>query len=78
MLALIFPAGGFVLFIPWRLAAERGADFQNRKNKGDYQSIALTLSIRGVRFQKDGYAPAIGLCRDSIMMQSRNPSNSDF
>ena len=27
VLALIFPAGGLVLFIPWRLAAERGADF---------------------------------------------------
>src|ERR1700678_3506782 len=27
VLALIFPAGGLVLFIPWRLAAERGAEF---------------------------------------------------
>ena len=26
----------------------------------------------------NGYASAIGLCKDSMMMQSRKPSNSDF
>ena len=30
------------------------------------------------RFQKNVYASAIGLCKDSIIMQSTKPSNSDF
>ena len=29
-------------------------------------------------FPKNVYASAIGLCKDSIIMQSRRPSNSDF
>src|ERR1700677_5040383 len=34
--------------------------------------------LRRVRFQKNVYASAIGLYKDSMIMQSAKPSNSDF
>jgi hypothetical protein len=42
------------------------------------QSPLLKLYLRRVPFQKNVYASAIGLCKDSIIMQSTKPSNSDF
>ena len=40
------------------------------------QSPLLKLSQSPI--PKNVYASAIGLCKDSIIMQSRKPSNSDF
>jgi hypothetical protein len=42
------------------------------------RSPSLKLCQPRVRFQKNVYASAIGLCKDSMMMQSRKPSNADF
>jgi hypothetical protein len=44
----------------------------------------LLINRPGLRFSTKSpiptnvYASAIGLCKDSIIMQSRKPSNSDF
>src|ERR1700721_2923213 len=43
--------------------------------------LAVTLAkshLLRVRFQKNVYASAIGLYKDSMIMQSAKPSNSDF
>ena len=37
-----------------------------------------SLCLKEVRFQKDVYAPTIGLCKDPMMIQSKKPSNTDF
>ena len=42
------------------------------------QSPLLSFVYEEPAFQKDVYASAIGLCKDSIIMQSTKPSNSDF
>ena len=79
MLALIFPAGGLVLFIPWRLAAERGADFSYLALGGGAGSRAQVWG----RAQREAVATALvwlcGVCaleksgRKNQLARSRNP-----
>ena len=47
------------------------------KNKAIANQSPL-LKLSRVPIPKNVYASAIGLCKDSIIMQSRKPSNSDF
>ena len=49
------------------------------RKQGDCQPITLAKPcLRRARFQKNVYASAIGLYKDSMIMQSARPSNSDF
>ena len=52
VLALIFQACEFVLFFPWRLAAERGAEFHNRKTRATTNQSPLLSHPRGVPLPK--------------------------
>ena len=69
LLALDFQAGAAVLFIHWRVAAERRGGAGDlaiiKKNKATAETNRLCSTLsRQVRFQKDVYASAIGLCKD--------------
>ena len=77
VLAPTFQAGEMPLFIPWRRRAPRRPTITGNKATAT-QSTSLRLCLCRVPFQKDGYASAIGLCKDSIIIQSTKPSNSDF
>ena len=67
------------LFRECRIGATRSAAPGEQENKATAdQSPLLRLCLRRVPFQKNVYASAIGLCKDSIIMQSTKPSNSDF
>ncbi len=58
-----------MLFIHWRVAAERRGGAGDlaiiKKNKATAETNRLCSTLsRRVRFQKDVYASAIGLCKD--------------
>jgi len=58
--------------------ARRAAAVATRINKAIAKQPPFSVSWNKSLLQKNVYASAIGLCRDSIMMQSSKPSNSDF
>ena len=69
----------FTLFAPLTRTREAGQRDAIGGKQGDRQTNRPCPSFSTKNpIPTDVYAPAIGLCRDSIMMQSRKPSNSDF
>ena len=58
--------------------AGRRRELEAKKNKTTAKQSPLLMLPTKSPFPKDVYAPAVGLCKDSIIMQSRKPSNSDF
>ena len=63
--------------IIYPLAKPRAARQPIKGNKATANQSPL-LRLCRVSFQKNVYASAIGLCKDSIIMQSTKPSNSDL
>jgi len=61
--------------LAWRRRGARGASRETRRLLTN--RLAQALSTKSPN-PKNVYASAIGLCQDSIIMQSRKPSNSDF
>ena len=59
-----------------RVGAEQSGATKNKAIAD--QSPLLKLGLPRSPIPKNVYASAIGLCKDSIIMQSRKPSNSDF
>ena len=65
--------------IAWGAGAERRGDLsKDRETRRLLTSRPCSSFIYKESNPKNGYASAIGLCKDSISMQSRKPSNSDF
>ena len=62
------------LFAPPLAREGRGT----KRNKATAKQSPLLMLLYRLRVQKNVYASAIGLCKDSIIIQSRKPSNSDF
>ncbi len=58
------------------LLAARGREA--KRNKTTAKQSPLLMLLYKSPLPKNVYASAIGLCKDSIIMQSRKPSNSDF
>ena len=51
---------------------------QRRTRRLPVNRLLLKLCLQRVCSQKGVYAPAIGLCKDPTMTQSKKPSNADF
>ncbi len=69
--------------LTWFAALTRAREAGRRDAKGGNKATGKPTALAQAFPTKnplpmDVYAPTIGLCRDSIMMQSRRPSNSDF
>ena len=72
------PPASWNLFFPSRGTAAPALDLSKDRKQGAIGNRSPLLRHCRVPFQKNVYASAIGLCKDSIIMQSTQPSNSDF